>query len=91
MDIGVDVLGRDSMLDKLLQRNVKIITFGNPYLRYTFVHFLETIANVPYRFDKNFSGIIRDTFGKESAKMLSTACAISTKKASLTIKKWHIF
>lgn len=65
IDIGVEVLGKDSMFDKLLQHNAKIITFGNPYLGYTFVHFLETIANVPYRFDKNFSGIIRDESGSE--------------------------
>ena len=67
MDIGIEVLGKDSIFDKLLCHNAKIITFGNPYLGYTFVHFLETIANVPYRFDKNFSGIIRDESGKESA------------------------
>ena len=68
MNIGVEVLGKDSIFDKLLCYNAKIMTFGNPYLGYTFVHFLETIANVPYRFDKNFSGIIRDVLGKESTK-----------------------
>ena len=87
INIGIEVLGKDSMFDKLLQHNAKIITFGNPYLGYTFVHFLETIANVPYRFDKNFSGIIRDESNKESTKNVIYRVRHLDQKSELDYQK----
>lgn len=87
LNIGVEVLGKDSIFDKLLRHNAKIITFGNIYLGYTFVHFLETIANVPYRFDKNFSGTIRDVFGRESTKNVIYRVRYLDQKSELDYQK----
>ncbi|TLD83465.1 acetyltransferase [Helicobacter sp. MIT 11-5569] len=66
--ISNEALGKDSIFDKMLHLNSKILTFGNQYLGYTFVHFVESVANVPYRFDKTFSGILKDELGLESQK-----------------------
>ncbi|MCM1223612.1 MAG: AAC(3) family N-acetyltransferase [Lachnospiraceae bacterium] len=82
-----EVLGKGCTFEKLLHHNGKIITFGNPYLGYTFVHYLETIANVSYRFDKTFSGILRDENGNESFKSVIYRVRYLNQKSELDYRK----
>jgi len=55
-DLGKDCFGKNSIFDKLYQKNAKIILFGTT--ESTFIHYIEQRCNVPYRFYKSFSGKI---------------------------------
>jgi len=49
--------GIDSFWDRLWQKNGKICRFNMSPDYNTFIHFVERKLNVPYRYDKKFSGI----------------------------------
>lgn len=87
LQISDEVLGKGCTFEKLLQHHGKIITFGNPYLGYTFVHYLETIANVSYRFDKTFSGILRDEKGNKIFKSVVYRVRHLDQKSELDYRK----
>lgn len=50
--------GIDSIFDRMYKMNAKILNLGF-YFYPTFIHFVESQCNVPYRFDKTFTGIIK--------------------------------
>lgn len=51
-----DTFGKDSVFGKLYDDNGKIIFFGAPFQSCTFVHYIEQMHKVPYRYIKKFSG-----------------------------------
>lgn len=52
------------MYEILAKENGKLVLFGSKIAGYTFSHFIEEKAHVPYRYFKNFSGKIIDEDGK---------------------------
>ncbi|CAM3484902.1 AAC(3) family N-acetyltransferase [Helicobacter sp. UBA3407] len=82
-----EVLGKESIFDKLLTQNGKILTFGNQYVGYTFIHYLESLANVPYRFDKTFSGIFIDEKGEKMHRSVIYRVRHLGRKSELDYKK----
>ena len=52
--------GSGSVFDKLFQHDAKICTLGLGLWWATYCHYIEKCANVPFRFDKLFAGIIRE-------------------------------
>ncbi|MBK1991685.1 aminoglycoside N(3)-acetyltransferase [Campylobacter sp. 2018MI35] len=60
--------GENSVYDTLYKMNGKIILLGSEINGYTFTHFIEEKAKVPYRYFKNFSGKIIDELGNISQK-----------------------
>lgn len=56
LDIGHDSMGKNSIFDKLLQLNGKIVLFGTREC--TFIHYIEQMHKAPYRFLKKFKGRI---------------------------------
>lgn len=50
--------GKNSVYDILAKENGKIILFGTQIAGYTFTHFIEEVAEVPYRYFKEFKGKI---------------------------------
>ena len=65
-DLGNNSLGEGSAFDRLHNtEGVKFLFFGAEFEEYfTYVHYVEKMLNVPYRFDKSFSGKIIDYNGK---------------------------
>lgn len=61
-NLGVQSTGRDSNFDKLDSRsNVKFLFLGvHPGDCFTYMHYLEWKASVPYRYDRQFSGEVVD-------------------------------
>lgn len=66
-DIGNHSLGKDSVFNRLHNSdNAKFLFFGADFTEYfTYVHYVEKMVDVPYRFDKAFSGKIIDYSGNE--------------------------
>ncbi|HEC1746245.1 TPA: aminoglycoside N(3)-acetyltransferase, partial [Campylobacter lari] len=56
--------GENCVYDVLAKENGKLVLFGSKIAGYTFSHFIEEKARVPYRYFKNFSGKIIDEDGK---------------------------
>src|SRR3989338_1633854 len=59
--IGKDTFGNDSIFGKLHKLNGKIIFFGAPFQSCTFVHYIEQMHGVPYRYMKKIRGKIVDS------------------------------
>ncbi|MEY8392200.1 AAC(3) family N-acetyltransferase [Lachnospiraceae bacterium 45-W7] len=57
--IGESCFSRDSMYGKLLDDDAKIVFLGS-HMGATFNHYVEAQMEVPYRFMKRFSGIVRN-------------------------------
>ncbi|TSC68618.1 MAG: aminoglycoside N3'-acetyltransferase [Parcubacteria group bacterium Gr01-1014_66] len=65
MNVDMDAFGPDSFLAKLVSMNASIIFLGTSFEKAcTLAHHVEQMHNVPYRFMKEFSGVIRYN-GKE--------------------------
>jgi len=62
-NLSNNCLGKNSIFDKLLKLNCKILHLGYPFYS-TFVHFFEAQLKVPYRYDKIFHGITK--IGKDN-------------------------
>lgn len=60
-----DCFGPNTIFDKLYKKNAKIMCLGCGLNQITFTHYIEQQHNVPYRFNKSFSGIIESTEKKE--------------------------
>jgi len=58
IDVGEDCFGKKSIFDKLYKKNAKLIFLGETF-DMTYVHFVEQSCGVPYRFDKKFTGEVR--------------------------------
>lgn len=56
--INKDAFGINSIFNYFLKNNFKIICFCCSSDRITFIHFIESILKVSYRFVKNFKGIL---------------------------------
>ncbi|MFT2111494.1 AAC(3) family N-acetyltransferase [Marinomonas sp. 2405UD68-3] len=48
--------GEDCVYERLLKANAKVCNIGISFFCFTPIHYLERTLNVPYRFDKVFSG-----------------------------------
>lgn len=57
-EVGVNCFGERSIFEKLYERNVKIVFLGDNF-DMTYLHFIEQLHGVPYRFIKEFSGKIK--------------------------------
>ena len=55
-----DSFGKGTIFDTLLLRNAKIILLGVSLRECTFMHYIEQMHAVPYRFLKTFHGIVKD-------------------------------
>lgn len=66
-DVGNHSLGKNSVFNRLHNcDNVKFLFFGADFAEYfSYVHYVEKMLEVPYRFDKAFSGKIMDYDGNE--------------------------
>lgn len=61
--------GADSPFEYCVREQVKQIILGTDYVHaFTFVHYVENICNVPYRFNKTFSGEYIDENGIASTR-----------------------
>jgi len=69
IDVSTDSFGVQSIFDKLYQENTKIVVLGSPfYSSCTFIHYIEQMYGVPYRYLKTFNGIIKDKEKEYEAK-----------------------
>jgi len=70
--------GPDSGFDRLHQSNgVKFLFLGADFSEYfTYIHYIEKVLDVPYRFDMEFSGMILDYDGQtyEHTQAIHTQC-----------------
>lgn len=61
LDISDACFGDRSVFDRLYKNGAKMLALGcSLHSASTFVHYVEKLAGVPYRFDKIFSGVIVD-------------------------------
>ena len=72
-------LGPGSAFDIIhhLTRNVKFLCYGSEFSEYfTYIHYVEKMLEVPYRFDIGFDGTIIDEKGvsKKRTQYIHTAC-----------------
>ena len=58
--------GADCLYERLLSRKAKVCNFGLSLFYFTPIHYLERLHQVPYRFDKTFSGQINDSQQKNA-------------------------
>ena len=71
---NIHSFGPDSPFEYFRRNNVKQIMLGTDYEHaMTFVHYVETACNVPYRFAKTFTGIYVGPDGKESERSFEYA------------------
>lgn len=72
-------LGKGSAFDRIHQmKNVKFLMFGGEFGEsFTYVHHVEKILDVPYRYDQTFTGLVRgyDGVTREETWTMHTACA----------------
>lgn len=75
---GSHCFGPDSGFDRLHhEKNVKFLFFGADFAEYfTYIHYIEKVMEVPYRFDKSFTGEIIDYDGHkfEHTHTIHTQC-----------------
>lgn len=57
-DVGTDCFGKNSIFEKLYEKNAKIVFLGETF-DLTYLHFIEQRLGVPYRQIKKFKGQIR--------------------------------
>ena len=61
--MSYECFGIDSFFDLLYRDDGKIMNFGK-FFDITFLHYVEKMWNVPYRYDKPFTGTISDNTGE---------------------------
>lgn len=54
--IGKSSFGYNSVFDRLKHRNARLVFFNTSFYNCTFVHYVEHVLAVPYRYTKYFSG-----------------------------------
>lgn len=76
--LGNHCFGPDSGFDRLHhQKNVKFLFFGADFAEcFTYIHYIEKVMDVPYRFDKSFTGTIIGYDGQacEHTHTIHTQC-----------------
>ena len=73
--------GPDSFFDRFYRKGGKILNFNNG-AGSTYVHYVERCLNVPYRFDKTFTGLVLE--GKTRKEAQSTIWVRYLSDDSLT-------
>lgn len=77
-DLGRNSLGENSAFDRLHNTpNTKFLCYGSDFCEYfTYIHYVEKMLDVPYRFDMEFSGNIIDENGivTVDTRAIHTAC-----------------
>lgn len=86
-DLGCHSLGPGSGFDRLHQaEDMKFLFFGADFTEYfTYIHYIEKMLEVPYRFDMEFSGTVIDYEGRAHAytQAIHTQCGgVSLKNYS---------
>tara|TARA_B100000965_G_scaffold406811_1_gene448916 strand:- start:12602 stop:13459 length:858 start_codon:yes stop_codon:yes gene_type:complete len=67
-----NALGENSLWKYFIKDNFQLVTLGHHYTRsFTHVHYLERLAKVKYRYDKNFSFVYTDIYNKTRKKTYS--------------------
>ena len=61
--------GDNSIFDKFMKQNGKIMCIGCNFNMITFIHFIEELTNVPYRYHKNFKGKLLDKKNAQNIKV----------------------
>ena len=69
IEVSNQCFGKDSIWDLMYLNNAKICNF-NVDSASTFIHYVEKMHNVNYRFDKLFTGIIKDNEREYSSEVL---------------------
>ncbi len=59
LNIGKDSFDKKSIFGKLHQMNGKIVFLGAPFQSCTYIHYIEQMHGIPYRYMKTFKGKIR--------------------------------
>jgi len=59
LDVGPDCFDRDSIFGKLHNLHGKFLCFGASFHSCTFLHYVEQLHGVPYRFMKSYTGTIK--------------------------------
>jgi len=59
LQISKDSFDKNSIFGKLHEQKGKILFLGAPFQSCTFIHYIEQMYGVPYRYMKKFSGIIK--------------------------------
>lgn len=90
-ELGCQALGLGSGFDCLHQAdNVKFLFFGADFTEhFTYIHHIEKVLDVPYRYDQSFSGIITDYNGYSfhHTHSIHTACGGVTLKNFSALKQ----
>ncbi|MHB8062985.1 MAG: AAC(3) family N-acetyltransferase [Ruminiclostridium sp.] len=60
VNVSKNCFGTDSIFDYMHRDNAKIVMFGTPKFPLTHFHYVEQKLNMPYRFIKKFTGIIKN-------------------------------
>ena len=61
--------GQSTIFDFMNQNNAKALVIGLPSLQgLTFIHYVEKMVGVPYRYDKDFTGLYIDELGNQEEK-----------------------
>lgn len=83
--------GADSGFDRLHRAGgVKFLFFGAEFEEYfTYIHYIEKVLDVPYRFDMSFTGTITDYDGKsfQHSQVIHTQCGGVTLKNFAPLKQ----
>jgi len=69
-DLPPTSFGVDCLYDRLVRKDASICNIGVGFRYATFIHYVEKSVGVPYRFDKTFSGIIREEGKKIPMEMV---------------------
>jgi aminoglycoside 3-N-acetyltransferase len=60
LDVEMDCFGKQSIFGKVHAKRGKLLFFGATFQACTFIHYVEQMHGVPYRFIKTFAGMIQD-------------------------------
>jgi aminoglycoside 3-N-acetyltransferase len=60
-DLPSDSFGKGCIYERLLKLNAKVCNIGLSFIYLTPIHYLEKQLDVPYRFDKTFTGSIKQS------------------------------
>lgn len=60
LDIGKDSFDEKSIFGKLHKKNAKVLFLGAPFQSCTYMHYIEQMHGVPYRYIRSFKGKIVD-------------------------------
>ncbi len=60
LSINKDSFGKGTIFEKFHKQKGKLVFLGAPFQACTFVHYIEQVYGVPYRYLKNFHGVIKN-------------------------------